>query len=115
MKKPYPLAELVQRILDPANGLVVFVVDVLQEGQSANFPDDSGKQPCRVFGVVPYEHELSIYPREQSLGPLLGFGKRREERPPVPLVVSARHFQADAGCLKEVRLHLGADVPPYPR
>ena len=54
----YPLAELSQRILDSANGLVVFVVNVLYDCKCADFPDNPGEQPIRVFRIIAYEHKL---------------------------------------------------------
>ena len=54
----YLLAELIQRILNSANGLVVNEVYVFQNGKCTNFANDSGKQTIRYFRVVPDDQEL---------------------------------------------------------
>ena len=56
--KLYLLAELIQCILNSANGLVVNEVYVLQNGKCTNFANDSGKQTIRYFRVVPDDQEL---------------------------------------------------------
>ena len=43
-------------MLDPADGLVVFVVDVLQDGEYADFPDNPGEQTLGVFRVIAHNH-----------------------------------------------------------
>lgn len=43
------LTELSQHMLDPANGLVVFVVSVLQDGERADFSDNPGEKNSVSF------------------------------------------------------------------
>ena len=78
--KVNPLAELSQRMLDPADGLVVFVVDVLQDGEYADFPDNPGEQTLGVFRIVAYEHELVAGLGEHGFHPFPRFGKELEGR-----------------------------------
>lgn len=54
----YPLAELNQRVLNPSNGLIVNVVNVLQCGQRTHFANDSGKQTACFYRIVSYDKEL---------------------------------------------------------
>ena len=75
-----PLAELSQCMLDPADGLVVFVVDVLQDGERADFPDNPGEQPLGVFCVIAYNHGLVAELGEHGFHPFPRFGEGLERK-----------------------------------
>ena len=51
------LAELIQCILNSANGFVVNEVYVLQNGKCTDLANDSGKQNNRCFRIVPDDQE----------------------------------------------------------
>ena len=109
-----PLAELSQCMLDPADGLVVFVVDVLQDGERADFPDNPGEQPLGVFRIVAYEHELVAQLGKHGFRPFPRFGEGPEGRFSVSLVFSAGCFQPDTGRFEKVKPHLDADMALVP-
>ena len=75
-----PLAELSQCMIDPADGLVVFVVDVLQDSEYADFPDNPGEQTLGVFRVIAHNHEWGAELGEHGFHPFLRFGKELEGR-----------------------------------
>ena len=53
-----PLAELIQGILNSADGFVINEIHILRNGQCTNFGNDSGVQTTRYLGVISYGEEL---------------------------------------------------------
>ena len=110
----YPLAELKQRIFNSANGLFVFVVNILEDCKCANLPDDLGKQSIRIFRIIPYNHELVTQLREQGFDSFSRLGKSRKYRLPFFLVAPAWYLQPDIGGFKQIQLHLGTYISFVP-
>ena len=54
----HPLAELIQCILDPADGLVVSEFHILQDGKCTNLANDSGKQTVCNLCIASDDQEL---------------------------------------------------------
>jgi len=100
----YPLAELSQCVLDSANRSVINVVEVLHGGERTDFADYPGKQPRRLLGVVPANHELVAHLRVVRLNPVPRLCERNESRPPFLLVTPVWHLHSDVGGLKQVKL-----------
>ena len=63
--KFYPLAELIQCVLNSADGFIIDIVNILQDGQRTDFANDPGKQTVCHFSVVPDGKGLACQLREQ--------------------------------------------------
>ena len=105
-----PLAELKQGMFNLSDGFVVDFVDVLQDGESADFADDSREQSVYVLGVVADEEELAVEMGEVRPDALAHLHEHEGERPGSLLVGTRRRFQPDAGRLEKVKLHFCTDV-----
>ena len=94
--------------------LVVHVIDVLQCRRRTDLAYNSGKQTVAFFSVVLDDHEQVCGLQEQHLHPFPGFCKRDERGLPVLLAQPVGTFQPDIGGIKQVKLHLYADVGLVP-
>ena len=104
------MTELNQCILYPVNGLVIWVIDVLCDGQCTDFADDVGKHAVGLFCIVEDDHVLVAQLREHRLDTLPCLGKRYECRFPYLLIETVRTFKPNVGSLEKVKLHTLADV-----
>ena len=93
-----------------SNGFVVDFVDVLQNGKSADFTDDSSEESINVLGIVADEEELVAKLGKVGLDALAHLSEHDRERLGVLLVGSRRGFKRDVGRLEKVELNLSAEV-----
>ena len=105
-----PLAELNQCIFNSANGFSIFVVNILQDCNSANLPDNPCKQSASILRIIPNNHKLVTQLREQGFYSFSRFGKSRKCRFPFFLITPVWYFQSDIGCFKQIQLYLGAYI-----
>ncbi len=86
-------------------------IDILHESHSRDFTCHTGKKAAGLLCVVSYHHkifvELGEYSFDSFTEPLVGPGRRM----PVFLIQPIRNFKRDVGCLKEILLNLGTEVP----
>lgn len=105
-----PLAELIQRILNPANRSVVYIINILQDCKCADFPNDSGKQSQCLLSIVSEEHEVITKLREICLDSLPRLSIRLKCWSPILHVQAIWNFQLDAYRRKQVLLQFRTEV-----
>ena len=104
------LAELVQRIFNPANRSIVYIIYILQDCECANFPDDSGKQSWCLLCVISEEHEVITKLREIGLDSLSRLCIRLECWSPILHIQTIWNFQLNAYRRKQVLLQFCTEV-----
>ena len=85
-------------------------IDILHESHSCDLACHTSEKAAGLLCVVPYHHkivvELGEYGFDSFAEPLVSPNRRA----PVFLIHPIRNFKGDFGCLKEILLHLSAEV-----
>ena len=85
-------------------------IDILHEGHSCNLACHTGEKAAGILCIVSYHHEIIVKLGEYSLDTFVEPLVSPNRRAPVFLILPIRNFKGNVGCLKEILLHLSAEV-----